>query len=537
MPESQQGLPSGEVSVQTPEGDAGWAECLRDLKRSLEGGSVFVLGNRRRYPVSDPTKSRGDVSREACEEAFEELSRAIDLELLAQAADAQAAKRAPGEQGCGRDHGCVRPSGHDGACVNRQCEELPEASPSSGPPSPERPAPAAERERLARLVRRVAASISVAPGMQAVLAHDLPPALWQPTFAICIGRGEVRVLTLAYVGEPVAGDRPSCKRAPFMLKVVTDDLAAAPAAAAAAAARYAVEPAAEGVTSTVGYLQRLEPRLYEASEANADRKAWAAFLETASSVAPAAPATLGDRLSASLRENMQARTAAMSRNRSTGATPGGAQAPFATAGGFAGPGKPSVGPPRQIGDRASRMREGFARVQSPAAALPPQHTFAPGARNTVPQPRLRSVAPAPQDQVRPAEAPKAAVSVLADGLSVRSIAGAWNNMAASTSGWLARARSPAGNAGPLRGGGMGGAGGVVDRQVRMRATLNGAASRAEAQPLRASSAAPPHLQQQQQQQLHAPAMVQVDRAARMRASIRGQSVTQDMSTPILLVGA
>mmetsp|Transcript_13002 Transcript_13002/g.37517 ORF Transcript_13002/g.37517 Transcript_13002/m.37517 type:complete len:362 (-) Transcript_13002:10-1095(-) len=322
-------LPAGEVSAQPPTGENAWAECLRDLKRTLEGGRVFVLGRGRRYALRDPSKAVGDISREACGEAFDELSRAISRELSAQASaqrapapEADLAHKAHFDDSAG---GCVR-LGDDAAATPPQADE-------------------ADRGRLEQLTRRVAANISVAPGIQAVLFHDLPPALWQPTFVVCVGQDQVRVMTLAFVGEPVAGDRPSCKRTPYLLKVLTADLAAD---AAPPPSKYAVCMADEAVESTLGHLHRLEPCVLAAAAVGR----WEGV----------------EGMNMVLRNTTQEARIAASR----------AQARMTDKDKADGGERRQRHPPpspvqgcRQVGDRAARMRANFEqRAQSPAVGGP-----------------------------------------------------------------------------------------------------------------------------------------------------------------------
>lgn len=418
-----------------PEGDTAWAECLRDLKRTLEGGSVFVVGRRKRYTVRDPAKAQGDVSREACEEAFEELVRCIGFELLAQSSEAVSSG------GCCRAVGCVRPEGHDGPCVDNELEELSQFR----APSKE------EQDRLRDLVRRVAAHVSVAPGIQAVLAHALPPALWQPTFVICVGHGEVRVLTLAFVGNPVSGDRPTCKRTPFLLKVLTGDLASANPGPMAA--NYAVHAATASKLSTLAHLASLEAKLFSAMEDGG----WAAI--HSKELAPLRNTTQEARAAA----GRSARAASMDfrpRPRSAFGQPpaaGGAE------------GRPAADPaakPREIGDRATRIRATFQRAQSPTLG---------GAEGTAGRTMMRSrtalVMPVAQD-ASAAAAQGPAVSVLADGLSVKGVASAWNTVGASSSirNFFARARSPTGT-GHTQPRPKAAQHGPMDRQARMAASL------------------------------------------------------------------
>jgi hypothetical protein len=77
--------------------------------------------------------------------------------------------------------------------------------------------------------------LTVTPGMSLVDAHGiLPPALLQPRYSVLVGGGHVRVITYAFAGEPVLGERPDTKHSPYLLRMLSDNLfpslpAAAPA--------------------------------------------------------------------------------------------------------------------------------------------------------------------------------------------------------------------------------------------------------------------------------------------------------------------
>jgi len=114
-----------------------------------------------------------------------------------------------------------------------------------------------EPELLESLVRHIVASVSVNPGMQVVMTHSFSPALWQPTFVVCIGNDQVRVVTLAFIGDPVMGDRPSSKSTPFILRLVTDDLAAGAQGHTRGPSQYSVQPAPMSVATIVLHVTEL----------------------------------------------------------------------------------------------------------------------------------------------------------------------------------------------------------------------------------------------------------------------------------------
>jgi len=388
-------LPSGEMNVPLPSGDDAWAECLRDLKRTLEGGSIFVAGRGQRTPVRDPAKQLGDVRQEACEAAFLELSKTISFELMAQAQGRPAAETA--QTAC-CTLGCVRPAGHEGPCIDGELLEI-RPEPGSG---------ALDPQMLRELTRRVAAAISVAPGMHAIMKHSLPPSLWQPAFAVCVGSGQVRVLTLAFVGEPVSGDRPSCKSTPYVLRLLTSDLV--PAGTGPAPAGYCVRPALEGANTITRHLVDLDQYLFRAAQSGD----WAGLVKPVKQ----APAP-----------------------RSGSITPATSMPPPSTP--RVQPPAGASEPPRHLGDRAARMRANFERAQSRPAA-PSRPTPTADAAPASARGRFPSwTGPARAGQQTPPPTPS--ISVLADGLSVKSVAGALNNMAATTGkigNLFARARSP-----------------------------------------------------------------------------------------------
>lgn len=244
IPATRHGLPAGELEVSLPSTDSAWAECLRDFKRTLEGGGIFTVGRGQRHPLRDlSSKVLGDISREACDEALAQLSAAIQEEIVAQK------WRPSSDKDCCLTQKCVRPPGHDGACVDDDCREVANDE-------------GLDAQVLEQIVRSVVAHVSVALGMQAVLANALPPALWQPSFCICVGKGQVRVVTLAFVGEPVSGDRPSCKRTPFVLQLTTDDLTQRQPAMS----KYSVQPAIEGDSSILEHWQTFEQAIVDVVE-------------------------------------------------------------------------------------------------------------------------------------------------------------------------------------------------------------------------------------------------------------------------------
>jgi len=195
--------------------------------------------------MQDPTQKRGDVSHDACELAFDEFSRVIGFELQSQAMGLAAHTDAKGK--CWHPS-CARPAHHDGPCIDSCLQRL---RPPEGCPDPLEP------EMLETLVGHIVASVSVNPGMQVVMRHSFAPALWQPTFVVCIGKDQVRVVTLAFIGGPVMGDRPSSKSTPFILRMITDELVAGAQGHTRGPSRYCVQPAPKSVATIASHVTEL----------------------------------------------------------------------------------------------------------------------------------------------------------------------------------------------------------------------------------------------------------------------------------------
>eukprot|EP00931_Biecheleriopsis_adriatica_P069375 TRINITY_DN43230_c0_g1_i1.p1 TRINITY_DN43230_c0_g1~~TRINITY_DN43230_c0_g1_i1.p1 ORF type:complete len:417 (+),score=83.40 TRINITY_DN43230_c0_g1_i1:81-1253(+) len=304
----------GEVQVRLPAAEADRSECLRDLKRTLSGGGVFVVSRGRRRPLSDLLSQRhGDVSREACEEAFSALAEALASEL----------------------HALDSSGNSDSSC--------------------------------SQLALAVAAHISVAPGLQAVMSQQLPPALWQPVFAVCLSPGQVCVRTLAFVGEPVAGDRPSCKRTPFLLTLTTENLAAPEARQRAdSPVRFDVTSATTGLETSEEHLLASEQELFLL--ANGISQAPQPFLPPRRTPAKSPAGRVREKLQwweeLMTQSSVQKNAAGGPVTRqSFGEKVANLRAVF----GGAAPPAPSKSPAGAVVDRQARMRATLARAQSPAA--------------------------------------------------------------------------------------------------------------------------------------------------------------------------
>jgi len=121
-----------------------------------------------------------------------------------------------------------------------------------------------EPELLERLVCHIVASVSVNPGMEVVMRNSFSPALWQPIYIVCIGNDQVCVVTLAFIGDPVMGDRPSSKSTPFILRLVTDDLAAAVLGHTRGTSQYSIQPAPLSVATIALHVTELADEFFVA---------------------------------------------------------------------------------------------------------------------------------------------------------------------------------------------------------------------------------------------------------------------------------
>merc|ERR1712062_57462 len=106
--------------------------------------------------------------------------------------------------------------------------------------------------------------------MQVVSDNQVPMALWQPIYVVCIGAQQVRVVTVAFVGEPVAGDRPDSKRTPYILRLITNDLVSVPncedPALAASTVHYECQHASAEAECALEYFVLQEPQLLAAMQ-------------------------------------------------------------------------------------------------------------------------------------------------------------------------------------------------------------------------------------------------------------------------------
>jgi len=190
LPGGLRDTPRGSIQVELPPTGKKREESRRDMARIITGGGVFEVGKGKLVPVLPAADvASGDLSMEACEAHIQMLSSIIRDEVQAAKVQQQ-----------------FRMSKVLNVVSRMSCS--------------------IDTDAIDELICQIAAHISVSPGMQLVLSKSLPPALWQPFFAVCVGSGQVRVITVAFVGQPVSGTGPSSKRTPFFIRLVTEDVMA-----------------------------------------------------------------------------------------------------------------------------------------------------------------------------------------------------------------------------------------------------------------------------------------------------------------------
>eukprot|EP00927_Polykrikos_kofoidii_P043528 TRINITY_DN37595_c0_g1_i1.p1 TRINITY_DN37595_c0_g1~~TRINITY_DN37595_c0_g1_i1.p1 ORF type:complete len:447 (+),score=48.42 TRINITY_DN37595_c0_g1_i1:57-1397(+) len=256
------------MDIDLPSSERAWAECFRDLERALEGESVYMLGSGQLYPVhggeDDHNHIHGDVGQAAGKAAFDRLIEGIQGQMTAAVlcgensfvSSSSASDTSPADSSSRRSD---RSASATAAAAAKAAEAANKVS--------------ADPSLLREMSKRAASQISVGPGMQAMLQEGLSPAMWQPLFIVCVGSGQLRVVTCSFIGEPVMGDRPDCKHTPFVLRMVTDDLysMAVEAQRTTVGVRFAAEHA-QGSRSTVEYVARLDAEIFEALETGNWRK-------------------------------------------------------------------------------------------------------------------------------------------------------------------------------------------------------------------------------------------------------------------------
>mmetsp|Transcript_95956 Transcript_95956/g.311212 ORF Transcript_95956/g.311212 Transcript_95956/m.311212 type:complete len:404 (-) Transcript_95956:372-1583(-) len=246
LPKGLRENPHGQIEVPLPQKDGAWDEVFRDFTRVLQGGSVFIIGRGRLYPIRPSGDDNAGVQEEARAAAIEDLGRAIREELLAQG---------QGLSSKGRKKPVLWRRNTFGSDTDIKDAPLDKVDPGM----------------MRELALAVASHVSVGPGVQVALARGLPPTLWQPSFAVCVGDGQVRVLTFAFIGEPVFGDRPDRKRTPFCLRIATGNLVEGAAAVVKGKERavsdrvwYSAEAVQDTVQTTLDVIVGLEEELFGA---------------------------------------------------------------------------------------------------------------------------------------------------------------------------------------------------------------------------------------------------------------------------------
>lgn len=273
--------PTGRIEVDFPCAEAAWDERLRDLMRTLQGGSLYIAGRQRLRHLQVNAGVPGDVSHEAAQLGFKDLMKVISGELAEQGVSLSAACES-------RVMLHTRPTGNGNRLKRSTTDEfkmptrvvsddsiesfVTQRRKTTGVQLPE----AALEEpihdgALQEVARQVAAHISVSPGMQAAEQTGMPPGMWQPMYIVCIGCAQIRVVTFAFIGGPATGDRPDCKRTPFVLRLTTSDLMHAASASMSgsgppttSAAWYTVEPTASNAELILDHVTDLEEELFRA---------------------------------------------------------------------------------------------------------------------------------------------------------------------------------------------------------------------------------------------------------------------------------
>jgi len=75
------------------------------------------------------------------------------------------------------------------------------------------------------LVRSLSVSASFEVGLKVAAARKWPPAFHQPKYVVLLSPHRVCVMVYAFIGTPLAGDRPSTKSTPFVIKIISPNLA------------------------------------------------------------------------------------------------------------------------------------------------------------------------------------------------------------------------------------------------------------------------------------------------------------------------
>lgn len=85
-------------------------------------------------------------------------------------------------------------------------------------------------KRLAHLSAQIIGNLTVGAAMDALLASECVPQMFQNKYCVLVSGSSVRqeesvrVLTYGFIGSPESGDRPDMKYTPFMLRLLTENL-------------------------------------------------------------------------------------------------------------------------------------------------------------------------------------------------------------------------------------------------------------------------------------------------------------------------
>jgi len=198
---------SGELRVMAPKGEQGWEQCMQSMKIMMDEGRIVIVGSKRQE-LRSPAQAADATVDDGLYQVFEELVRTLGAEWFA-----------------------VRK-------INRPGQ--------------------VDQEKVREIARRAVAHITTSVGMRVVAQHRDLLSMYQPTFAICVCNGQVRLMTLAFVGTPSNPGSPmEQRRTPFLLRLLTSDLSTE-----VETTTYVVRDVADSVKCTKDYLASIDPALF-----------------------------------------------------------------------------------------------------------------------------------------------------------------------------------------------------------------------------------------------------------------------------------
>lgn len=196
------------------------AEAHRDLVRNLSAGGVALLTPARFEEAWRPRCARtGDGAvGDTVEDAPANTDVVADflehlIEAIAAPPEADALPDRGGEDmGEGGDESADAPG--------------PRAQPRGSDSGQDGEVAAAEQRSLIQALRSgvVESNLTVGPAMHFLAFAGLLPRILQPRFVVVLGPGCLRISTLGFVGSPELGDRPTEKRTPYVVRLLTQNL-------------------------------------------------------------------------------------------------------------------------------------------------------------------------------------------------------------------------------------------------------------------------------------------------------------------------